>query len=76
MDTKEQYDLGEEISDLGCRLQKHECGINKIFIIVAEYTAEHDSNIKGCIERCSCIAEYEEALGSCIKISQFLISNF
>ncbi|VDN58774.1 unnamed protein product [Dracunculus medinensis] len=50
-----EYHLGEEISDLGCRLRNHECGINKKFIAVEEFSTEHDPNIKGCIERCSCI---------------------
>lgn len=53
--TKKGYNLGEEISDLGCRLRNLECGVNKKFITVEEFSAEHDPNIKGCIERCSCI---------------------
>ncbi|VDN58769.1 unnamed protein product [Dracunculus medinensis] len=51
---RKEYNIGEEISDLGCRLRNRRCGINKKFITVAEFSAEHDPNIKGCIERCIC----------------------
>ncbi|VDN58778.1 unnamed protein product [Dracunculus medinensis] len=50
-----EYNVGEEISDLGCRLRNFQCGTNKKFIVVGEYSAKHNPNIKGCIERCSCI---------------------
>lgn len=66
MDTKkQQYKLGDEVTDLDCRLSNYKCGMNRIFVHFEEYITEY-SNIKGCIQRCVCVAGYEKRADDCI----------